>query len=176
MSYIDSTDKFMATMQIQRMLRDIELLENEFSRVPISGIYENETREAVREFQSKYGLEVTGVVDFDTWDTLNSIHDKTRFERRGVRKVQLVPSNTDFAIFPNEINDLVFVIQYMLLTISPNHDELENQKFTGVYDAQTVDAIRSFQRKNLLDDNGIIDGATLEALFDEYESALMQRY
>ena len=87
-----------------------------------------------------------------------------------------MPSNTDFAILPNEINDLVFVIQYMLLTISPNHDELGNQKFTGVYDAQTVDAIRSFQRKNLLDDNGIIDGATLEALFDEYESALMQRY
>ncbi len=176
MSYINSTDKEMATMQLQRMLRDIELLDNEFSRVPLSGLYENETREAVREFQSKYGLEVTGVVDFDTWTTLNAIHEQTRLERRGVRRVQLVPSGMDFAILPNEANDLVYVIQYMLLTISPNHDELANQKFTGVHDASTVEAIRSFQRKNLLDDSGIIDGVTLEALFDEYESALLERY
>ena len=176
MSYINSTDKEMATMQVQRMLRDIELLDNELSRVPLSGIYENETREAVREFQSKYGLEVTGVVDFDTWSALSTLHEQTRLERRGVRRVQLVPSDGDFVILPNEKNDLVYVIQYMLLTISPNHGDLAEQKFTGVYDESTVEAIRSFQRKNLLEDNGIIDGVTLEALFDEYEGALLDRY
>jgi peptidoglycan hydrolase-like protein with peptidoglycan-binding domain len=175
MAYIDLTDESIAIMQIQRILRDLELLDIEFSSVPISGVYENETRDAVAEFQAKYGLEATGVVDFETWELLHKVYNATRFERNGIRKVQLVPKSTDFAIYPNQRDDIVYVIQYMLSQISIHYDGFDEIAYTGVYDAKTQSAIKEFQRKNLIDSNGIIDGAVLELLFDEYESVILER-
>ncbi len=175
MAFIDLTDESIAIMQIQRILRDLELLENEFSSVPISGVYENETRDAVAEFQSKYGLETTGIVDYETWELLHNVYNSTRIERNGIRKVQLVPSRGEFAIFPNQREDIIYVIQYMLSQISVHYDEFGEIAFTGIYDEQTQNAIRAFQQKNLLENNGIIDAPTLEAIFEEYESVILER-
>ena len=57
----------------------------------------------------------------------------------------------------------------MLTQISSLYDELEAVEITGLYDEETQDAIRIFKRKNLIDDTPIIDAATLNLLFDEYE-------
>ena len=98
MTYFNITSDAYAIMQIQRILRDLELLDNEYSSVPISGAYDSETREAVAEFQSKYELEPTGIVDYDTWSLLHFVHKSSEFERRGPRRVQLVPNKGGFAI------------------------------------------------------------------------------
>ena len=71
MTYFNITSDAYAIMQIQRILRDLELLDNEYSSVPISGVYDGETREAVAEFQAKYELEPTGIVDYETWSPRN---------------------------------------------------------------------------------------------------------
>lgn len=175
MTYFNITSDAYAIMQIQRILRDLELLDNEYSSVPISGVYDDETREAVAEFQSKYELEPTGIVDYDTWTLLHFIHKSSEFDRRGPRKVQLVPDRGGFAIYPDQIDDIIYVIQYMLSTISVHYDDFGELAFTGIYDENTQNAIKSFQRKNLLNANGIIDGPTLEALFDEYEGVILER-
>jgi peptidoglycan hydrolase-like protein with peptidoglycan-binding domain len=175
MTYFNITSDAYAIMQIQRILRDLELLDNEYSSVPISGAYDSETREAVAEFQSKYELEPTGIVDYDTWSLLHFVHKSSEFERRGPRRVQLVPNKGGFAIYPDQIDDIIYVIQYMLSTVSVHYDDFGELTFTGIYDESTQDAIKAFQRKNLLEPNGIIDGATLEALFDEYEGTILER-
>lgn len=175
MAFLDSTNEALAIIQIQRILRDLELLDNEYSSVPISGVYENETRDAVKEFQAQYGLEADGIVDYETWSLLHLAHHNSRYERQGVRRVQLIPSSSYFEILPNEKNDIVYVIQYMLSQIAPNYDDFGEIAFTGVYDDDTESAILSFKRKNLLDDTSIINPATLEALFDEYEAIILER-
>ena len=175
MTYFNITSDAYAIMQIQRILRDLELLDNEYSSVPISGAYDSETREAVAEFQSKYELEPTGIVDYDTWSLLHFVHKSSEFERRGPRRVQLVPNKGGFAIYPDQIDDIIYVIQYMLSTVSVHYDDFGELAFTGIYDESTQDAIKTFQRKNLLEPNGIIDGTTLEALFDEYEGTILER-
>ena len=175
MAFLDSTNEALAIIQIQRILRDLELLDNEYSSVPISGTYEGETREAVVDFQSKYSLEPTGIVDFETWNLLHTIHESSKFERRGPRMVRLIPDTPDFAIFPGERNDIIYVIQYMLSQISRHYDDFEPLEFTGIYDESTENAIRSFQRKNLIDEVGVIGASTLEALFDEYESVILEK-
>lgn len=175
MAFLNSLDQEIAIMQIQRILRDLELLDNEFSSVPISGVFDNETRDSVREFQSKYGIEVTGVVDYETWSAMHKIHHSSRFERRAPRRVRLIPEKGEFAIIPGQRDDIVYVIQYMLSSISPHYDSFGELEYTGVYDSKTENAIREFQTKNLIDDTGIIDGATLEALFEEYESVILEK-
>ncbi len=175
MTYFNSTNNVFAIMQIQRILRDLELLDNEFSSVPISGTYDDETREAVVDFQTKYELEPTGIVDYDTWTLLHLMHKASEFDRRGPRRVRLVPDKPGFAIYPDQIDDIIYVIQYMLSTISVHYDDFGELAFTGIYDSDTQNAIKSFQRKNLLNATGIIDGPTLEALFDEYEGVILER-
>lgn len=175
MTYFDSTDERLAIMQIQRILRDLELLDNEYSSVPISGAFESETRDAVVDFQSKYGLKPTGIVDYETWSLMHLLHHSSRFERHGVRRVQIIPDSPSFVILPGQKDDIVYVIQYMLSQISIHYDDFGVIEFTGIYDEATENAIKAFQRKNLLDENGVIDGATLESLFREYESVIMER-
>ena len=175
MTYFDSTDERFAIMQIQRILRDLELLDNEYSSVPISGVFENETRDAVIDFQSKYDLEPTGAVDYETWSLMHLVHHDSRFERHGVRRVQMIPNTPGFSITPGQVDDIIYVIQYMLSQVSVHYDDFDEIEFTGIYDEPTQNAILSFQRKNLLDDSGIIDAPTLEALFDEYEAVIMER-
>ena len=175
MAFIDLRNEEMAVMQIQRILRELELFEEEYSSVPLSGVYENETRDAVVNFQAKYGITPSGIVDYETWVLLHNVYDATQLERNGVRRVALVPPRADITIYPNQRNDLIYVIQYMLSQISIHYDSFGDLEYTGIYDEPTQDAIREFQRKNLLDSNGIIDPATLEALFEEYESVILER-
>ena len=174
MAFINSTSEELAIIQIQRILRELELLEGDYSAVPLSGVYENETRESVAEFQARYGLEATGIVDYETWELLHRVRDRLKGELGEIRRVQLIPSKREFLIYPGQRNDILYVIQYMLSQISTQDSSLEAVSYTGVYDKETEDAIRAFQRKRLIDANGIIDAQTLEALFDEYEAIIMR--
>ena len=174
MAYLNYENQELAIFQIQRILRDLELIDNDLSKVPISGVYDDATREAIISFQNKYSLEPNGRVDLETWNLLKSLNDSLKYEINGVRSVQLVPKNEYFSIIPNEKNDIVYVIQYFLTQISQHYDDFEVLEYTGIYDIPTQNAIKAFQRKNLIDATGIIDAETLERLFDEYESVISQ--
>lgn len=175
MAFLNSTDEALAIVQIQRILRDLELFDNDFSAVPVSGVFESETRAAVAEFQAKYGLDVTGSVDYETWELMHAVHRRALSERRAPRRVRLFPDSENPYVIPNQQDDIIYIIQYMLNAISTKHDDLQEVGLTGIYDSKTEEAVRIFQRKNLLDDNGIIDTPTLEALFEEYESVILEK-
>ena len=58
--------------EIQRFLLSISYRENTtyLPHISIDGIYDKETTEAVEKFQDRYGLDVTGKVDFLTWNLI----------------------------------------------------------------------------------------------------------
>ncbi len=62
---INSGDYGIQVLYLQRQLRKIG-----FSSVPIDGIYNNRTKEAIRQFQEEKSLEATGVVNEKTLDVL----------------------------------------------------------------------------------------------------------
>ena len=64
----------------------------------------------------------------------------------------------------------MYVIQHMLEVISRDYEEFENIELNGIYDVNTQNAIKAFQRKNLLDATGVIDATTFNYLADAYES------
>lgn len=49
-----------------------------YIEVPITGIYDERTEDAVKQFQQLSGLPVTGVLNRITWNTLNLINDTCR--------------------------------------------------------------------------------------------------
>lgn len=55
---------------VQYYLRTIGIFDPAISVVDITGVYDEATENAVREFQVLYGLPVTGEIDERTWDTM----------------------------------------------------------------------------------------------------------
>ena len=60
--------------QMQEQLDMIATVYSAIPRVTPDGIYGQRTADAVREFQSIFGLPQTGVVDFATWYRISHIY------------------------------------------------------------------------------------------------------
>ena len=156
-------------LQIQRILRDLNFIDGEIGRVGVDGYYDEGTRSEVMRFQEKYGLDPTGVVDFETWELLNKIWQVKLEENEIARAIYVLPRFEGYEIQPFAKDNAIFIIQHMLETISRDYSEIEGIELNGIYDETTQNAIRYFKRKNLLDDTAIIDAITFNRLADEYE-------
>lgn len=176
MDFFNLEDKENGIIQIQRILRSLDYLDTQLARIRLSGIYDDETRNAVKDFQKRYSLPVTGEVDKTTWDTLHSVYALASSLAPPQRPVYILPRYSPYAISPGAKDDIIYVIQHFLNTLRLEYDELENIPFTGTMDEKTENAIRLFQRKNLLDDTGIIDNKTYNALSGEYERINSREY
>ena len=169
MAYFDTADRESSILEIQRILRSIDYFENDLSNIRLTGTYNKETQQGVRRFQEKYGLPVTGTVDSETWRLLQAIDKSINDARALARAVYILPRDSEYTIYPGVKDDVVYIIQHILNIISQEYDDISPIDFTGVYDSNTENAIRDFQRINLLESNGIIDPATFNRLADEYE-------
>ena len=169
MVYYNSDEQEKAILQLQRAIRSIDFFESNSSKVRLNGVYDGETKEAVRRIQEKYGLPVTGVVDKDTWQVIMAVDMATAEARELARAVYILPRQEEYTIYPDLQDDVIYVIQHMLNVISQEYNEIGTVPFTGIYDSATQNAIKEFQRKNLLDSNGIITPSVFNALATEYE-------
>ena len=61
---------------IQFMLREINLYYNILPEVIVDGIYDNQTKNAVMDFQERHSLPPTGIVDLDTFEKIAEEYNK----------------------------------------------------------------------------------------------------
>lgn len=162
-------DEKEAVRQIQELLRLLQKYNNETVTVPVDGIYGEATATAVRKFQERHNLPVTGAIDAQTYDVL--------YEEALVAEEALaVP--LPLYIFPNnylvsagEESDIVRIIQLMLSTLSIAYNDFGTITNTGIYDQQTLNAIRKFQMRNQLPATGEVNSKTWNTLivnFNKY--------
>ena len=134
--------------------------------VPLDGIWDSATRNALIKFQESRGLPVTGTVDRTTWDILKAEYDAS------------VASNSppvSLALFPRYPSG--FVINqgdggYLVLTVQHLLRELERLYFfptaplepTGIYDENTSALVRDFQKRNGIPVTGRVDRETWDAM------------
>ena len=174
MTLFNALDERNFIVQVQRILRDLNFFAMENGLIGIDGIYDNETREAVMQFQEKYGLQPTGVVDSATWALLHTVWELKQESEALARAVYILPRFEGYEILPFAKDNVLYIIQHMLEVISTDYEELEGIELNGIYDAKTQNAIKVFQRKNLLNDTGIIDATTFNRLADAYEQVNSQ--
>ena len=86
---------------IQYFLGVISQFDSRVPYIPVTGVFNEQTQNAVREFQTAYDLPVTGVVDRRTWDviydtyqTISSVVLSTiDYEQNGVQPTQFPGNN-----------------------------------------------------------------------------------
>lgn len=56
--------------RLQEYLRKVATVNTNIPQIALDGIFGSETKRAVMSFQKEYGLDITGIVDDQTWDKL----------------------------------------------------------------------------------------------------------
>jgi peptidoglycan hydrolase-like protein with peptidoglycan-binding domain len=111
----------------------------------IDGDFGSLTEAAVRSFQKKHCLRINGVVGPQTWAALKStVQPATRVLRLGYSG--------------NDVYELQGLLQVNGYEISR----------TGIFDQKTKLAIKDFQQKHKLKDNGIVNSVTWTVLRGGY--------
>lgn len=136
--------------------------------VAITGIFDEQTRLAVIEFQKTVNLEPTGVVDSATFEALTGglfgILDTLPPEA-----VYLPTMRWPGIVFnPGDESPSIYVIQEMLSYISLVIPAIPPIEPNGVLDDSTQQAVRAFQSTQGLEQTGIIDEETWNSIVEVY--------
>ncbi len=136
--------------------------------VAIDGVFGAATENAVRAFQSAYGLPDTGVVDEATWVDLYNAY-------RGIlnSSAQYV-NGVPVALFPGYLllfgmqGDEVRLLQEYLSTLSEVYTEIPPVETNGIFGSATRSAVQAAQSLFGLPVTGIVDALTWDAITDAY--------
>ena len=161
--YYDRGDRERRIRILQKMLRavaDASLEEN--------GQYDGATRSAVQQFQRSRGFPTTGITDRHTWEELGRLYAENQTSPVGIRPF----AERDRKIFFGERSDLVMILQMMLNELRIRYDGYGHIPLSGIYDDTTQNAVRTFQRVNLLPTNGETDVHTWNRMAQQYNDVL----
>lgn len=162
-----------AIRNLQTYLRRLSYMDDDMIKVPIDGIFETYTQNAVRQFQRNNDLPLTGVADRQTWDAVYQAYLK-ELERIALPD-PIIPFPSfpvDYKIALGEESFLVSIVQHMLQELSTIYDTFDAVKINGKYDDTTKEAIKNFQERNGLMPTGEVDKATWNALSRIYNLSL----
>lgn len=173
MEWYDLKDRKPFIMQLQKKLRSLSRWTSDPAlSVAVDGVYDNRTKGAVSHFQQLYGLDVTGIADFLTWE---SIDDEYRYYSEIFGKSQSIspfPDDSNFTVGQGTRSDLVLLIQIMLNELRIFYDLYGYIPQNGRYGTATAAAVREFQRAGGLDMTGRVDRRTWNRLASEYDVAV----
>ncbi len=173
MNFYDIKDRKPFVMQLQKKLRALSYWTDDPGlRVGEDGSYDSATADAVRHFQQLYGLEVTGIADFLTWESIDSEYRYYSEIYSKSRPFSPFPDERDYSVGEGERSDLVYIIQIMLNELRLFYDTYGYIPPNGRYGVATSGAVKEFQRLGGLDMSGRVDRRTWNRLAEEYDIAL----
>ncbi len=131
-------------------------------QIAITGIYDEDTRNAVFTFQNKYGLTIDGIVGRSTWNKLQQIYKETVEDLPNQYKTLVEDVFPGRFLALGETGDDVKQIQKYLNIIAEKNPDIPKVEVSGVYDEATEAAVRAFQKDNEFEyeSNGIVGPLT----------------
>ncbi len=154
---------------LQYYLSIIAYFNGALEPVPRSNYFGPETVAAVERFQQFYGLEVNGIVDTETWNTISRIYTET------VGSLPQGYEGTNAKLYPGYFltpgmrNDSVRDLQTYLSVISQNIPEIPSVSVTGFYGEQTENSVRAFQELFSLPVSGSVGPVTWATIANQYD-------
>lgn len=154
------------TREIQEKLRAISLSDGSLPELAVDGVYGPLTSVSVSAFQQQKGLPVTGEVDYNTWRALNNEYERVRLAARQPEKMSGLECNIRLGY--GSTGSDVALLQTMLRFIGDRHYNIGGVGQNGIYDDNTVRAVREYQRAAGLKMTGETDKATWDAIAPVY--------
>lgn len=138
--------------------------------IPINGVFDQRTEQAVKAFQRFYGLPETGFVDEETWNLIFKIYRDTAAtlpEGYEGERAKIYPG---YVLSEGMQNDDVRDLQTYLSYIGRTYPEIPEIPVTGYFGEQTRDAVYTFQRLFGLPISGLVGHSTWYAIAEEYNA------
>lgn len=135
--HLKEGDSSELVIEIQKRLMDLNYIDSDEP----SDHFTQSTTEAVKRFQRRNGLEVTGCIEDKDYSILMSS-----------RTLTYTPGPGDEGEDISSLQERLYELGYL-------------DSFTGVFDEATEAAVRLFQEKNLLEVDGMLNDETAEHLY-----------
>ena len=157
-----------AVVELQFLLNFIGSFYNELPFVVEDSVFRAATRQAVIEFQTRFGLAPDGVVGPLTWARLYEVYRRIR------NTIPLPPYDANIPGFPGTPlqngtrGDNVRLMQSYLNAIARSNPSIETLVVDGIFGPRTQGAVREFQKIFGMPQTGIIDRDTWYRIVDEF--------
>ncbi len=153
---------------LQFMLRQLSRKYPFLPRLVDSGLFDEETLEAVLRFQKELYPPVTGVVDLRTWENIRQEYLRYLAEDATPSPLRAFPE--DGRGIPPDYTDLSLALPQMMFgVLSSRVEGIRPGVPDGVHDQDSVSNVRWLQSRALLPQTGVLDRATWEMLRRLYE-------
>lgn len=129
----------------------------------ISGVYDVLTEDAVKRFQRRFGLPITGKTDLTTWDKIVHESNLIRSKNSLPLAVRVFP-NAMYVVSLGDTGRFIYILQGILNGLAIEFPYLPKIDYTGVYDCNTEQAIKILQKNSGLPPTGKLDAATWNSI------------
>ncbi|MDR2940619.1 MAG: peptidoglycan-binding protein [Clostridiales bacterium] len=147
--------------RLQYMINFISHIYPEVPSVIETGVFSEDTRKSVTEFQHNFGLKADGVAGPDTWckiyDAYHSIRDNIA-----------TPSYPGIELKAGSKGAAVQLMQRCLNELSNHYPSIPEIKADGAFKTDTAKAVMAFQKKCDLSADGVIGRHTWDAICKYY--------
>lgn len=140
---------------------------------PVDGVFGSQTEEAVRKFQSIFGLSQDGVVGRGTWYKLVFLYvgvtNLSELVSEGQRfyNIQFGPSS--LVLREGSTGQAVSALQFFLAIVAQFRYNIPSPTIDGIFGPVTRQSVEAFQRQVGLAVDGIVGRNTWYRLFSEYQ-------
>ena len=160
-------------IQLNRISRNYPAI----PKIPVvNGSFGESTQEAVKAFQSIFGLASDGVISKATWYKIYMIYTAVKrlseLDSEGLIADEL-PQLYVRELKEGDTGDFVYLVQYYLAVIAAFYDTVPPVEITGNYTPNTSSAVRSFQQTYGIPITGNVDFATWRDIYRAYRGIVI---
>ncbi len=154
---------------LQYMLHRLSEVYPVLPQVTADGIFGERTLEAVMRFQKEFYPPVTGVVDAEVWNAIRSKWEEAERILAAPRGVRVFPTGPAQPIRPGETRETMVLPQTMFQLLARHFDGIAPDPADGESTPDSRENIRWLQRSAGLEETGVLDSRTWNALTRLYE-------
>ncbi len=150
--------------EVQGYLRLIASRYPSVAELQPDGIFGSLTTEAVREFQKQFALPITGVVDFDTWDTIYRVYLPIAAERNSANHIGQPFPSEEGVIRLGDSGLAVELLHAHMNQLGRQYRNITVVSDNSSFGEETRRNILEIQRVSRLPQTGEVDAATWNIL------------